>query len=166
MATSKPRITITLTHHQHEVLKAISETSGQPMSVFVTELLEVSMPTIERMAVTFQKLKQAQIVEREKFLQSMDETQTIMEGLAQQVTGQFDLFLSSVEQNAGVGGVTPGGAGGYDAHTRVLEAPPTNRGATTPPGIGNKPKRGKASGAVSGLSVLKKKSVSRSDNKG
>ena len=65
MATGKPRITITLDEANYRVLKAISECSGQPMSKFVAELLDGARPTLERMAVTFQKIKQAQDQERE-----------------------------------------------------------------------------------------------------
>ena len=55
MATSKPRITITLNHRQYEVLKAISDCSNQPMSAFISELLEESLPVLERMAESFRK---------------------------------------------------------------------------------------------------------------
>ena len=53
MATTKPRITITLNDTSYAVLKAISECSGQPMSTFVTEMLDSARPTLERMAATF-----------------------------------------------------------------------------------------------------------------
>ena len=43
MATTKPRITVTLTERQHEVLRTISDCGGQPMSRFISELLELSL---------------------------------------------------------------------------------------------------------------------------
>ena len=119
MATQKPRITVTLTQRQHDVLRSISESSGQPMSAFLSEMLEVSMPTIERMAVTFQKIKQAQSVERDKYLQSMDETQTVLEGIAQQAMGQFDLFLAAVTEQSAQDETAPAGGRG-SACARLL----------------------------------------------
>ena len=168
MATQKPRITITITPRQHEVLRSISESSGQPMSAFLSEMLEVSMPTLERMATTFQKLKQAQSVERERYLQSMDDTQTVLEGIAQQAMGQFDLFMAAVEDSA-VSPTAPAPA------ERVWEregvgaaalAPATNRGATEPPAGGRNPKRSKDCKPVSKPAVLKKTAATNGHKKG
>jgi hypothetical protein len=168
MATQKPRITVTLTTRQHEVLRSISESSGQPMSAFLSEMLEVSMPTLERMAVTFHKLKQAQSIERERYLQTMDETQTVLEGIAQQAVGQFDLFMAAVADSA-VPPPAPVPAQRARAREGVgasAKAPATNRGATAPSADGAKPKRSKASKAISKVKVLKKTAVSQRDKKG
>lgn len=164
MATQKPRITVTITPRQHEVLRSISESSGQPMSAFLSEMLEVSMPTLERMATTFQKLKKAQTIERERYLQSMDETQDVLEGIAQQAMGQFDLFMTAIEQSA-------------DAKTEPAErarlgssaaapAPATNRGATDPLAEGRKPKRSKARSPVQREPILKKTTATTRHKKG
>ena len=87
MATTKPRITITLSTRQHEVLKSISECSGQPMSGFLNELLDLSLPTLERMAATFQKIKTAQDAQRQKIIAELDVAQTAMEPIVQSMTG-------------------------------------------------------------------------------
>lgn len=148
MATQKPRITVTLTQRQHDVLRSISESSGQPMSAFLSEMLEVSMPTIERMAVTFQKIKQAQSVERDKYLQSMDETQTVLEGIAQQAMGQFDLFLAAVTEQSAQDETAPAERARLGV-CAAAPAPATNRGATAPKVDKLKPKPAKASKPVS-----------------
>lgn len=166
MATQKPRITITITPRQHEVLKAVSAFSGQPMSAFISELLEVSMPTVERMAATFQKLKKAQTIEREKYLHSLEQTQSVMEGLAQQATGQFDLFMTAMEKSV-VGGVeTHGAAGGHDDIDNAPAAPVTNRGATDPLAGRSKPKRSKAAKPIPKPAVLKKTAAINGHKKG
>ena len=163
MATQKPRITVTLTPRQHEVLRSISESSGQPMSAFLSEMLEVSMPTLERMATTFQKLRKAQTVERERYLQSMDETQDVLEGIAQQAMGQFDLFMTAIEDSA---------TGETDAAEprrhprRTIPAPATNRGATDPLAEGRKPKRSKARSPVHQEPILKKTTPAKRHKKG
>ena len=60
MATTRPRITVTLTKRQYDVLKAISEYGGETMSYFVGDLIEQSLPVLERMAETFRKIKLVQ----------------------------------------------------------------------------------------------------------
>ena len=48
--TSKPHITITLTHRQHEILRSISDSRGCSMSGIVSDLITDSQPVLERMA--------------------------------------------------------------------------------------------------------------------
>lgn len=140
MATTKPRITVTLTKRQHEVLCTISECGGQPMSTFVSEMLEAALPTLERMAATFQKIKKAQELERAKFLESMAEAQAAIEPVVMEAVGQFDLFLGKMEKAAG-----------------APPAPLTNRGVTPTRGKARKGRQDKASEAISGGELLKKK---------
>ena len=98
MATSKPRITITLNHRQYEVLKAISDCSNQPMSAFISELLEESLPVLERMAESFRKIKAAQDEQKKRIADELEQAQADSE----QVLGQFDLFMTRVETAAGL----------------------------------------------------------------
>ena len=158
MATTKPRITVTLTKRQHDVLRTISECGGQPISTFVSEMLEAALPTLERMAATFQKIKKAQELERAKFLESMDEAQAAIEPVVMEAVGQFDLFLGKMEKAAGV-------AGAPDARERAAApaapaappAPLTNRGVTPTRGKARKGRQDKASEAIPGGELLKKK---------
>jgi len=134
MATTKPRITVTLTKRQHEVLRSISENSNQPMSTFISEMLEAALPTLERMAVTFQRVKEAQQAERTRFLDSMDRAQAAIEPVVLNAVGQFDLFLASIEEAVGTGAPVRERAGA--PVPTAPSAPATNRGAT--------PRKGKA----------------------
>lgn len=138
MATAKPRITITLTKRQHEVLKSISDNSGQSMSSMICEFIEVAMPTFERMAVTFQKIKQAKDANRERIVGILDDAQDALEPIAQAVTGQFDMFMGRVEDAAAAGGALATPA------ADASDAPPTNRGATTNRSTARKASTGKA----------------------
>ena len=81
----------------------------QPMSAFIVELLESAFPTIERMAVTFQKVKSAQVAERSRFLESLDRAQAAVEPVVMDAVDQFDLFLTRVE------GIVDGGGDGEGA---------------------------------------------------
>lgn len=146
MSTSKPRITITLTHRQHELLRAISESSGQSMSSFVSELLETAEPVFERMAATFQRLKQQQDQQREQIKANLEAAQASLEPLAAGVLAQLDIFLGGIEQASGhVPDAAPAAPG--QARKRA-KSPPTNRGVTPPPRKSSKPKPRAASSKV------------------
>lgn len=155
MSTTKPRITVTLTERQHEVISAIAKLGGGSMSAFIGEMLESALPTLERMAATFQKVKQAQDQERGRFLASMDRAQAALEPVVMEAVGQFDLFLGRIEEAAGATATDARArAGGVAA---AAPAPTTNRGAT--------PKRAKTAkptaATVSGDSPPSKKSKTR-----
>jgi hypothetical protein len=130
MVTMNPRV--------NDVLRSISDSSGRSMSSLVGELLEASLPTFERMAVTFQKLKHVQDLERSKVVEALDLAQSALEPIAVAAMGQFDLFLANVE---GAAAASDAGDAGGALRARAdgvagADAPATNRGAT--------PSRGKA----------------------
>ena len=87
MATTKPRITVTLSQRQHDVLRSISDNSGQSMSTFVNELLEQSLPVLERMAETFRKIKAAQDEQKKRIFEELDQAQAEVEPVLDQVLG-------------------------------------------------------------------------------
>lgn len=142
MATLKPRITITLTERQHAVLRSISENSGQSMSTFVCELLEQSLPVLERMAETFRKIKTAQDEQRLRIVRELDDAQSAVEPVLMQALGQFDLFMGKVEAAVGVGGV-------------AAQQPPARPAAATDPrpvitGVRSTPAKNRQTGANAG----------------
>lgn len=156
MATTKPRITVTLTQRQHDVLRVISDCGGQPMSAFISDMLEQALPVLERMAESFRKIKAAQDEQKKRIADELDQAQAEVEPVLEQVLGQFDLFMAKVEQAAGAGAV--------DARQRAAAAAPaapstpvTNRGVTPSPSPSPKPLRRKASGEVSLKKVSSKK---------
>lgn len=55
--STKKRISLTLTERQYAALKTISDNSEQSMSGFVTEMIEKSLPMIERMGETLRKIR-------------------------------------------------------------------------------------------------------------
>jgi uncharacterized protein (DUF1778 family) len=119
MATTKPRITVTLTHRQHELLKAISDATGSSMSAYVSDLLESCEPVLERMATTMQKLRQLNTQRKASVVAALDEAQTAIEPVMNAVLGQFDLFASQVERAVGAVEGSASGSG----------APPTAQAA-------------------------------------
>ena len=158
MATTKPRITITLNDKSYAVLKAISECSGQPMSTFVTEMLDSARPTLERMAATFQKIKRAQDAERARFLESVDDAQAALEPVVMETLGQFDLFMGRIDRAVDSAAAAGMGlrSGPVPVASAAAPSPSTNRGDTPTRAHASKPKRSKASGPVLKKQVLKK----------
>lgn len=130
MPTQKPRITITLTSRQHDVLRSLSSSSGQSMSSLLCEVLDTAFPVFERMAVTFQHLKQARDAEKAKIAKTLDQAQEAFEPIAAAAVSQFDLFMARVDRAAGAAGSAPSRAGAPAARPKT---PGTNRGVTTPP---------------------------------
>jgi hypothetical protein len=100
MSTTKPRITVTLTEHQHEVLKAVCAASGQSMSAFLGELVELSMPTFEKMAQAFGKLRDVQRFEKERLAQALERSHGEVEGLARQAMGEFGRMIDVIQAAA------------------------------------------------------------------
>lgn len=166
MPTKKPRILITLEQRSYDVLKSISETSGRPMSSFVSELLEGAMPTLERMAVTFQKIKQAQDSERATFLAAVDDAQSVIEPVVMEAIGQFDLFMGRVDAAADAVSAKGGPRlrGVPSAASAAVPVPRTNRGVTPTQPKRPQPNSGKALKVVSKNEVSKKSSAPNEHN--
>lgn len=76
MPTSKPRITITLTDHQHALLRRISDAGGQSMSGIVSEFMVIAEPTLERMATAFQQLRQDRESDHRHIIEMFSELQS------------------------------------------------------------------------------------------
>lgn len=155
MATTKPRITVTLTQRQHDVLRVISDCGGQPMSAFISDMLEQALPVLERMAESFRKIKAAQDEQKKRIVEELDQAQAEVEPVLEQVLGQFDLFMTKVEQ------ATLAGADGVREHASAPalvagSTPVTNRGVTPTPTKTRKAPTGKASKPVEAEKVFQK----------
>lgn len=148
MATTKSRITVTLTQRQHEVLKSIAESGGATMSGMLGEFIESAMPTFERMAATFQQVRKANIIERSRIVEALSDAQTALEPIALAAAGQFDLFLGKLEDAAGIG-VAEARSDTGAAVPAALPTPSTNRGVTTSADKQPQAKRSKALKPVS-----------------
>jgi uncharacterized protein (DUF1778 family) len=143
MATTKPRITITLTERQHHLLKTISDASGNSMSYLVTDLIEASEPILERTASTFSHLKELNEENKRKIKQAMENAQNIIEPMAINALQQMDCFIDTLNEIHG---------------STDQPAPNTNRGDTKPKG-----KVRKASPAKDLTVVSKKKDFKKSE---
>lgn len=159
MATNKPRITVTLTSSQHRILKALSGYTGQSMSAYVSEMLAVSEPTLERMAATFQRIKQASDLRKQEIIAQLEEAQAVFEPLAMAAVEQSDLFLARLDEAAtGAPPASPKRSlDGRTERTGAATSPPTNRGVTPLHEKPSKPAPRKAPKPAKTVTLLSKK---------
>lgn len=155
MATTKPRITITITERQHEVLRSLSSSSGQSMSAYVVEFLEMALPTLERMAVAMQAISNSKAAQIGQIRDQLDQAQSVFEPLAALAVAQSDLFWGRIE-GAAQTGTTTEAATAPGRSAKRSPSPPTNRGVTPTPSKPVKPKPREASGVVRTRSQNKK----------
>lgn len=148
MATTKPRITITLEPAAYNALRGLSTFSGEAMSSIVSEFLMMALPTLERMAATAQRISEAKGAELERIRTQIHDAQEVFEPLAMATLAQADFFLGQVAQEAPRGASATRGASG----ATVDSSPRTNRGVTPTPAKPLKPKPGAAAGEVRGRS--------------
>lgn len=160
MPTIKPRVMVTLEKRQFEVLSAICAGTGQPMSGILREFVDQAMPVLERMAVTFSKLRNLRDQEKANLVESLESAQAAFEPIAQEAVGQFDLFLAKVERGRGMGGSTR--SGGPSRPAAKVRTPRTNRGVTPHPKKPARSSTGAASQPFRRKKVFPKKGGSKS----
>lgn len=153
MATTKPRITLSLQPRLYEVIRTISGATGQPMSGIISELLETSVPVLERLAATTQRFKAVKDDERATLLAALADAEATLAPVAQGVLGQFDLFLEQAVAFAS----KPQQSRSDSSAAGAPQTPRTNRGVTPTRRKPRKPSNGKASRAISPSVVSTKK---------
>ena len=72
MATTKPRITITLKEADYAVLKRLNALNGVPMARTISELVEVVTPVLARISDNLEKVKMADEETRSRIAESLE----------------------------------------------------------------------------------------------
>lgn len=144
MSTTRPRITVTLTDHQHTVLKRMSELSGSSMSFIVGDFLETALPMLERVVVAMQAASQASQEVKHGLVESFTKAEKEILPQLAQMMGQLDMLLEPVPA---AGSAQAGPAAGAGTRRRK-DPPPSNRGVRIPPSNRRKATTGAASKAV------------------
>ena len=93
MATLKPRITITLEPHRHELLRRVAAARGVTMSSVVAELVETVAEPLERMCVVVEAANRAPGEVEAGLRQAMTAVDRNFRHHAEKAIEQHDLFL-------------------------------------------------------------------------
>lgn len=139
MATTKPRITITLEPDEYAILARLAALQGSPMARIVSELLSEVTPTLKGLCDTLEAAKRADARVKAQMRQSMEAAEADLMPVAKMVLDQADMFqealiaaLNTVADGTGAGA----GTGGALRATPGAAADPGPRsvitGATNP----------------------------------
>lgn len=108
MPTHKPRLTVTLTEHQYDVLTRLSSVRGSSRSSIIVDLLDASLPVLER---TFALLEAFEAARKgdylEDFVASMDKAEATLAPLLASALEQMDLPLSAQPPPSNTGVTSP-----------------------------------------------------------
>ena len=98
MPTAKPRLQITLTRPQHELLTNLARLQERSASSIVTELLDQVLPVLERVAVVLQAATRAQESAKEGLKGSLESAERDMRPHVAAALGQLDLLAMELGQ--------------------------------------------------------------------
>lgn len=122
MPTAKPRITITLSDEQHATLQALSQVQGVSMSSIVVDLVETTLPVLQRLTTVLQNASEAPQAVLDGLRGSLDSAMGDVEGHGAAVMGQLDLLVR-----------LSGSGDGAAAPSPEPEPPTSNRGVRNVP---------------------------------
>jgi hypothetical protein len=94
MPATNPRISVTVTPSVEAALARLSAATGQSKSSFIADLLETSMPVLERMATVIEAAKQAKDTLKSQTLKDMEEAESRLHDM---LGVTMDIFNESTE---------------------------------------------------------------------
>lgn len=131
MPTKRPRVTVVMPVEMYGVLCGMKEVTGQSVSSLVVELLEVSVPSLQRLVDAFRPIKAAQLADRERISAALLQAQEDLQPLVQQAFSTWDSVHEVIEGAVGAAMAPPGAALARQPEpARASAAPATNRGGT------------------------------------
>lgn len=130
MPTKRPRVTVVMPVEMYGVLCGMKEVTGQSVSSLIVELLEVSVPSLQRLVDAFRPIKAAQLADRERISAALLQAQEDLQPLVQQAFSTWDSVHDVIEGAVGAAMATPGAPARQSEPARASAAPATNRGGT------------------------------------
>jgi len=95
--TAKPRITITLSDRQHELLSALSSLQKVSMSSIVVDLLDSTLPVLERLTAVLQNAANAPQAVLDQLKLSAQSAEDDVTGIQGSMLQQLDLLVHASE---------------------------------------------------------------------
>ena len=106
MATTKPRITLTMDQELYSLYRDLAEAQGRSMSAIIVDLLDATAPVQQQVLQALRRALSVQEEGRADMLASLEKAQATAEGMLSPAMGIFDEFLSSLPPHSNTG-VTP-----------------------------------------------------------
>jgi len=101
MPAVNPRVQVTLTSPQHDLLRRLAALQKRSMSAVLSELFETVYPALERVAVVLQAAARAQESQRQGLIESTKQAERDMRPHVAAAMGQMDLLAQEFELAAG-----------------------------------------------------------------
>lgn len=95
MATSKPRITVSLEPDVYEVVSRLANANRKSMSSVVTDFLDLAQPQMRRMVVILEAARAAPDQAKASIRKSLDRAESVLLPVLLEAIEQQDLFLAS-----------------------------------------------------------------------
>jgi hypothetical protein len=133
MATTKPRLTITLQPHTYVVISELARLQKKPKAVIITELLDTVVPVFERTCYLLQLAESATSGVNDDIKGSMERAEAKLKGMMDDAMGQLDMvseLLSASHSDGADGGIGEKQSGHHDAAEPGLLPPHSNTGVT------------------------------------
>lgn len=126
MPTTKPRITVTLPPHHHEVLTRLSLASGDSMSEILAGFVELAIPSLERVVVVLERARSAPEEVRAGLAAAFERADMDVMPQLLAAQGQGEMFLDRAAEAVRSEGSTPvpvtrGSGGGKTRRPGVIE---------------------------------------------
>lgn len=107
MATTKPRITLTMDAELYSLYRDLSEVQGRSMSAIIVDLLDATAPVQQQVLQALRRALSVQEEGRADMLASLEKAQATAEGMLSPAMGIFDEFLSGLPPHSNTGVTTP-----------------------------------------------------------
>lgn len=158
MATTKPRVNVTLDPHRYELLKRLATLQGVSMSYLISDLLETVADPLERVCVVLEAASKAPQNVKEGLRSALDKAEREFLPRAAEVMDQADLFFAEMTGRLAEGGAgdgaernapAPGTGAAQDPRPVTRGSTPLRKAKEAHPGKTSKPLSSKARKAVS-----------------
>lgn len=93
MPTSNPRINLTLTQEQYDLVSRLARINGKSRAAVLMEFFETVIPVLERVCVVAEAAERMQAQTKEGLLASLERAEATIAPLAAEAMGQLDLLI-------------------------------------------------------------------------
>lgn len=133
MATTKPRLTITLEPHTHAVIAELARLQAKPKARIITELLDSTVPVLERTCYVLALAERASSGMNDDFKATLERSEAKVMQMMNEAMGQMDMLatdLSGPSTSGDEAGRKAGWAASPASRSDTTLPPHSNTGVT------------------------------------